>query len=273
MSDTVVEPDSQLVQASSNRLRRMVTKLIDVGLGTMSLLGGLAIWEAVGRIFDAPWLPPFSGVITALFNIATDEDLRLFSLLLDSLQNLLVGFAIALVAGLFVGALMGRYRLIHEALDPYVYALFVSPTMIFIPIFFAIFGIGGPTRITIIVIYGVFVIIINTATAVRDVDPSLVEMARSYGAKETAIFFGILVPASLPLVFAGVQLGMGRAVKGMINGELFLTLVGLGALSRRFGGRFEADSAMAVALVVLIIALVFNWIVRLLDNRMTHWTD
>jgi NitT/TauT family transport system permease protein len=252
-------------------MARVWQTILDRGLGTMSLLGGLVAWEAVGWIFGAAWLPPFSGVIRALIDLTLEG--RILVNLMNSLRSLFVGFSIALGGGLVVGALMGRYRYVYQALDPYVYALFVSPTMIFIPVFFAIFGLAGGTRIAIIVVYGIFVIIINTATALRTVDTSLIEMARSYGASERQLFLRVLIPASLPLVFAGIQLGMGRSVKGMINGEMFIALVGLGALSQRFGGRFEAESAMAIALVILLVALVFNMVVRMVDRRLTYWTE
>jgi NitT/TauT family transport system permease protein len=96
-------------------------------------------------------------------------------------------------------------------------------------------------------------------------------MAKSYGAREHDIVFRVIAPASLPLVFAGIQLGVGRAVKGMVNGELFIALVGLGALSRRYGGRFDAPTVYAIVLVLLALALVLNLIVRLLDRRFTRW--
>lgn len=267
----VVESGVRPLQPPASAFSRLIDAVVERGLGTVSLLGGLLAWEAAGWLFGAAWLPPFSDVLRALWDLITAGDI--VGNLTNSLKSLFVGFTIALVVGLFVGALMGRYRYVHLALDPYVYAIFVSPTLIFVPIFFAIFGLAGGTRIAIIVVYGLFVIIINTSTAIRTVDSSLIEMARSYGAKERQLFFGVLVPASLPLVFAGIQLGMGRAVKGMINGEMFIALVGLGALAQRFGGRFEAASAMAIALLVLIVALVFNLVVRALDRRFTFWTD
>jgi len=152
-----------------------------------------------------------------------------------------------------------------------VHALFVCPSIVFAPVFFAIFGLSDASRIAIIVVYAMFVIVINTATAIRTVDPSLVEMARSFGCGEHQIFARILLPASLPLVFAGIRLGMGRAVKGMINGEMLIAFVGLGALAQKYGAQFDAAKVFAIAMVVLMIGLVSNWLVQMLDNRLTRW--
>jgi NitT/TauT family transport system permease protein len=235
----------------------------------LALVAGAALWELLGWSLGLQWLPPFSKVMQALVQFVGSgvilANLRL------SLQGLIVGFSLSLVLGVSLGALMGRYRPVEKALDLYVHALFVCPSIVFAPIFFAIFGLSDASRIAIIVVYSMFVIVINTATAIRTVDPVLVEMARSFGCRETQIFRRILLPASLPLVFAGIRLGMGRAVKGMINGEMLIAFVGLGALAQRYGAQFDAAKVFAIAMVVLIIGLISNALVQMLDNRLTRW--
>jgi NitT/TauT family transport system permease protein len=254
------------------RLPRALRRSIhNSAIEALALLGGAVLWEALGWELELPWLPPFSKVMAALVQFVDSG--VILSNMVASLQGLVIGFTISLVIGLVVGAMMGRYRRVEKALDIYVYALFIAPSIVFAPIFFAIFGLSDAVRIAVIIVYTVFVIIINTATAVRTVDPALVEMARSFGCRERQIFFRILLPASLPLVFAGVRLGMGRAVKGMINGEMVIAFVGLGALAQRYGSQFEAAKVFAIAMVVLIIALVCNWIVQTVENRLTRWAD
>ena len=236
-----------------------------------ALLGGVLLWEALGWALAMPWLPPFSKVVEALNQFVQSG--VILGNVGTSLRGLAIGFGVSLVAGIFIGALMGRYRRVEKALDVYVNALLISPAMIFAPIFFAIFGLSDAVRIAVIIMYSVFVIIVNTATAIRTVDPALVEMASSFGANERQIFLRILLPASLPLVFAGIRLGIGRAVKGMINGEMLIAMVGLGALAQRYGSQFEASKVFAIALVVLIIALASNWVVQIVENRLTRWAD
>lgn len=236
-----------------------------------SLLLGLALWEALGWTLGLPWLPPFSRVLVALAQFV--ESGVILVNVGSSLQALAAGFGIALVVGLLVGALMGRYPQVEHFLDVYVYAMLISPSMVFAPIFFALFGLSDATRVAVIVMYALFVIIINTATGIRAVDPSLVEMARSFGASERQLLRSVLLPASLPIVFAGIRLGAGRAVKGMINGEMFIALVGLGALAQKYGSQFESSKVFALAMVVLIIALAANWIVEVLERKLTAWAD
>jgi NitT/TauT family transport system permease protein len=253
-------------------LPRMLRRpLRDYGLELAALLAGAGIWEILGRGLGLQWLPPFSQVMEALVQFIKSG--VILSNLRSSLSGLVLGFALSLVLGLVLGALMGRYRTIEKALDVYVHALFVCPSILFAPIFFAIFGLSDAARVAIIVVYSTFVIVINTATAVRTVDPSLVEMAYAFGCRERQIFTRILLPAALPLVFAGIRLGMGRAVKGMINGEMLIAFVGLGALAQKYGAQFDAAKVFAIAMVVLIIGLVTNTLVQLLDHRLTRWAD
>lgn len=235
------------------------------------LLAGALIWESLGWGLGLQWLPPFSQVISALVQFVADG--VILSNLQSSLSSLIIGFALSLVFGLLLGSLMGRYRTVEKAADIYVHALFVCPSILFAPIFFAIFGLSDAARIAIIFVYSTFVIVINTATAIRTVDPSLVEMAYSFGCRERQIFTRILLPASLPLVFAGIRLGMGRAVKGMINGEMLIAFVGLGAVAQKYGAQFDAAKVFAIAMVVLIIGFVSNAIVQTIENQLTRWAD
>lgn len=234
-----------------------------------SLLAGILLWELAGQVLGFPWLPPFSMVLTKLIELTAAGQIH--TNLINSMVNFAIGTALALAVGLPVGALMGRFKRVDQALSVYVYAFFVAPSIVFIPIFFALFGLARGSIVALVFTYTVFVVIINTKTAVSSVDRSLVEMARSYGASERTIFFRIVVPAALPLVFAGVQLGVGRGVKGMINGEMFIALVGLGALSQTFSGRFQAEGALAVALVILIVAVILNSLIRMTDVRVNRW--
>jgi len=266
VAKAAVKSSSAQTVDGTRLLRRLAR---DTAPEVFALLAGAALWEILGWSLGLQWLPPFSKVMEALAQFIGSG--VILANLGSSLRGLIVGFSLALIFGVILGSLMGRYRYVEKALDIYVHALFVCPSIVFAPIFFAIFGLSDASRIAIIVIYSMFVIVINTATAIRTVDPSLVEMARSFGCREAQIFRRILLPASLPLVFAGIRLGIGRAVKGMINGEMLIAFVGLGALAQRYGAQFDAAKVFAIAMVVLIIGLVSNALVQMLDNRLTRW--
>jgi NitT/TauT family transport system permease protein len=268
LAETAAKPSAAEKIGWPPFLRRFVG---DNAPEVLALLGGAVIWEALGWGLGLQWLPPFSSVMEALLQFVRSG--TILANIGSSLHGLVFGFGLSLVFGLIMGALMGRYRYVEKALDVYVYAFFVCPSIVFAPIFFAIFGLSDAARIAIIVVYSMFVIVINTATAIRTVDPSLVEMARSFGCREYQIFMRILVPGSLPLVFAGIRLGIGRAVKGMINGEMLIAFVGLGALAQRYGAQFDSAKVFAIAMVVLTIGLITNWLVQTLEQKFTSWVN
>ncbi len=237
----------------------------------VSLVVGVVGWEVLGQVFQAPWFPPFSQVAAALWEL-TAQGLILGNLV-ASLRSLFLGFALSVAIGVPVGALMGRYKKVEWALDTYVNALLISPSIVFAPIFFTIFGLSDLSRIAIVVLYAVFIIIQNTFTAFRTVDPVLIEMATSFGASERQILTRVMVPAALPLTMAGLRLGMGRSVKAMINGEMLIALVGLGALVERYGAAFDSAKVLAIVLVVIVVALIMAALVQWVDRRLTAWAD
>jgi ABC-type nitrate/sulfonate/bicarbonate transport system permease component len=247
--------------------------LTRLGLGAaptiLSLAGGAVLWEVIARLWNVPFLPPFSEVIVRLAEL-TGEGL-IFESLRNSLMNLAVGFGISLVFGVGIGLLMGAYRKIEMALDWWVYALDTAPGLVFAPIFFAIWGLGPEPIIAVIVMYAIFTIIVNTVAAIRGVPRSLVEMGRSYGASDRQLFWRIILPAATPLIMAGLRIGMGKAVKGMINGEMFIAAVGLGAVVINAGKRYDSAAILAILIVTIVVATVAVMLVQLIDRRLTSW--
>lgn len=238
-------------------------------VGPLSLLVGAVLWEITGRALDVSVFPPLSAVLVRLV-----EMLRvgtIYGFLASSLINLAIGFAVSLAIGLGVGALMGLYRRVDMALDIYVRAMLTAPSLVFAPIFFALFGLNRITIIGVIVLYSTFIIIINTSEAVKGAPRGLVEMARCYGANDRFVLRRVVLPAATPLIMAGVRLGAGRAVKGMINGEMFIAIVGLGGMVMTAGRNFDAETVLAVMTLVVIVAFGAVWLVERVDRRLTSW--
>ncbi|MBW6416903.1 ABC transporter permease [Celeribacter sp. PS-C1] len=235
--------------------------------------GGIALialfWEIAGRLLNQLWLPPFSKVVARLWDLLTDGTLAPH--ILSSLTVLVTGFAIALVFGLIIGTLMGLSSWVNAALDIYVNSFLFTPGLIFAPILFAIFGLSDATRVSVVVIYAMFIIIINTAAAVRHVDRPLLEMAASYGASRWTALVRIVMPDAFPLIIAGIRMGVGRAVKGMVNGEMFIALIGIGGQAAKFGKQFDFTSVWAISVFIMVIAVIINQSVSRIEQRLTRW--
>jgi NitT/TauT family transport system permease protein len=235
----------------------------------LSILSLAILWEVAGRMLDSVLIPPLSQIGAAWWRLLASG--KLLSNLTMSLATLIAGFFLAVLFGVVIGLLMGRFRAVEHFLDLYVNALMSAPTTAFVPVLILWFGLGMESRIAVVFLFAVFVIIINTMTGVKQVDSVFVEMARSFGAKEKEIFFKIILPAAMPAIMAGVRLGMGRAVKGMVTAEMLLTLTGIGAMIMQYGSAFATDSLFAVILTILIIAMITMKLVQWLDQRLTGW--
>jgi NitT/TauT family transport system permease protein len=235
----------------------------------LSIVSLAILWETVGRAMDSTLIPPLTQIGAAWWKLLSSG--KLLANLSMSLTTLVIGFCLAAFIGVVLGLLMGRFRAIEHFLDLYVNALMSAPTTAFVPVLILWFGLGMESRIAVVFLFAIFVIIINTMTGVKQVDTVLVEMARSFGAREREIFLKIMLPAALPAIMAGLRLGMGRAVKGMVTGEMLLTLTGIGAMIMQYGSSFATDSLFAVILTILMVALMAMKAVQWIDRRLTGW--
>ncbi len=238
-------------------------------LRLISLLTLGAIWEIAGRSGNAHLLPPLSKVITAWIALLVSGEL--FRALAISFQALAWGFLLSVLLGVPLGLLMGRYRRLDSFLELYMTALLAVPMISFIPFLVIAFGLGLQSRVWIVFLFAFVIIAINTAAGVRNVDPTLTEMARSFGARESELFVKVILPAALPMIMAGIRLGMGRAVLGMVTGEMILAAVGFGAMLMTFSASFNSSALFATLLTIVLLAVALLALIQYLDRRLTPW--
>jgi NitT/TauT family transport system permease protein len=227
------------------------------------------IWELSGRLFHYAFLPPLSKVLIAGYELTTTG--QILGNLLVSIVSLIAGYGLAACLGVLVGTLMGRFRKVEYFLDIYLSVFLASPSLIYAPVLFALFGVSRLTQTAIVFMSSFFVVVANTMTAIRSVDSALLEMGRSFGATKRQLFWKILLPSSLPMIMAGLRLGMARAFKGMISGEMYIALIGLGALLRLYGSRFQADRVLAILLIVVALAVFAMGLIEILDRYLNRW--
>jgi NitT/TauT family transport system permease protein len=239
------------------------------GTNALSILSLAVLWEVAGRALDSALIPPLSQIGAAWWKLLSSG--KLLANLTTSLTTLAAGFVLAVLIGIVVGVLMGRFRAVEHFLDLYVNALMSAPPTAFVPVLILWFGLGVQSRIAVVFLFAVFVIIINTMTGVKQVDRVFVEMARSFGAREREVFFKIILPAAMPAIMAGVRLGMGRSVKGMVTAEMLLTLTGIGGMIMQYGSSFATDSLFAVILTILMVAMITMKVVQWVDRWLTGW--
>ncbi|MEQ8444408.1 MAG: ABC transporter permease subunit [Pelagibacterium sp.] len=236
----------------------------------LTLIGLALVWEIAGQMANILTLPPLSSVFQAFGRLWARGELT--APLLDSTLALLVGLAISLSVGSLVGIGIGLSRTIDVAMSPYVKAGLSAPMIAFVPVFMMLFGIGPETRIATVIAFSVFIVATNAATAVRSVDPALVEMARSFGAKGWPLLRDLQLPSGAPYFVAGLKLGVARGVKGLINGEVLIAIIGLGGLVKKYGTVFSMDQLYAVILLIVLYAAIAVGLVSLFGKLVLRGT-
>jgi NitT/TauT family transport system permease protein len=183
----------------------------------------------------------------------------------------MIGFALAVAVGLAVGMAMGLSRLARYAFNIYVDVLLFIPPVVVTPVFFAIFGLSNSAVLAVIFIFAAPIIASTTKAALLNVDHDLVDAAASFGANRVQKALLVVFRAALPMIFTGLHLGIGRAVKGMIIGQLILAVVGIGAYEARFEQAFDSAGLWSIAVIVVIVAIVFSWLVHFADRLVNAW--
>jgi NitT/TauT family transport system permease protein len=223
------------------------------------------VWQVAGMTFGAGWLPPLSAVLVSVAGMAMRGEL--VGPLSASLASLAIGYPAAVVAGVLVGAALARSEVVRHLFDVYFDALMASPTLIYVPVLFALFGVSRASQVAVVFAYAFFVIAGMTELGIRDTDRRLTDMARAFGASERQVFWSVCLPAAMPAVLTGVRLGAARAVKGMVVGEIVIALTGLGAVLKASGGRFDITGVLSILLVILAVSVSCNTVVRALERH------
>jgi NitT/TauT family transport system permease protein len=235
-----------------------------------SLLFWAAIWEAVGQAHITILIPPLSHVLVRLVEIVpTETFLNAFGI---TARAYLAGVAIAIVVGVPVGVLMGRSGSLDRLLLPWV-SLFVSaPLTALVPVIMALFGFGETTIVLTVVLFAIWIIILDSRAGSRGISPSLIEMAASYGATRWQAFTKVYLLAALPEILAGVRLGLVRAVKGVIIGQLLVSVIGFGYLFEIYSSNFLMEHMWALLLVLFLFAYLVDIGIGELERRVDYYS-
>jgi NitT/TauT family transport system permease protein len=188
-----------------------------------------------------------------------------------SLQSLALGFGAAIVIGVPLGLVMGVARGFGRVARVYIDLLIALPTAALIPLVILSFGISIASSAVIVFVFSAPFITMNAYGGVRDTRPRLVEMARSYGASRLQLFARVVLPSALPMILAGMRLGLSRAFLGLIVAELLLSPFGLGRLIMNSRSMFEHDKMFATVAWTLILSGVALALLSKLEGRLLRW--
>ncbi len=228
-------------------------------------------WELYARWLAEPvLLPTPSAVATAFTDITIGGPL--IGAMLESMRLLLLGFLAALVMGILLGLLVGRYTVADRTLSPYFNGLYALPVVALVPLVLVWFGFGLTGRVIVVYLAAFFPILINTYTGVRETPPELLEVAQSFGVdSEIGLLRRVVIPATVPFMMAGIRLGIGRAVVGMAIAEVYLRLGGIGSLIAGYGAVFQTNYLIAAILPLPLLGIGLTKLFARIEKHFQYW--
>jgi NitT/TauT family transport system permease protein len=262
-------------QASDRRSRRtrkeVWSALRPVVLGMSCLLLLIALWQvAVNSHWVKPlFLPGPSKVVHALGTLFSQGEV--WSNLGVSGEEFAIGLGISVGLGAVLGLLTGWYKAADEFLKPLVIGINSMPQVAVVPVLILIFGIGMTPKIVVVVLSCTTVILMNTAAGVGNVDWQLRRLARSFGASDLQIIRTVVLPTLVPFFMTGLRISIGRAMIGVVVGEIFASKAGIGNVLISASNSFNMPVMYATVAIITFLGIALTQVAALLERRMQRW--
>jgi NitT/TauT family transport system permease protein len=239
---------------------------------TVSVVGGLLLWEVISRfvIANALFLAAPSQIAVAIFHLARSG--QLWHHIAVSGAEFALGYVIACVLGIALGLAMASSPPFKQAAQPWVSGLYATPTIALAPLFILWFGIGIWSKVIVVITLVLFPVTINTEAGLRTTSERLIEMLRSFGATKRQIFFKVSLPSAVPFILAGLKLGIGRGLIGVVVAELFGSRAGLGNLISQSADAFNMPELFAGVVILAFAGIVMTAGFSKLEQRLVPWT-
>jgi NitT/TauT family transport system permease protein len=241
-------------------------------VGVVSIVAGLALWEFLSRVVIANslFLAAPTEIFAAIYRLAVTG--QLWPHVAISAAEFAVGYVFASLLGIAVGFAMASSEVAKKALQPWISGLYATPTIALAPLFILWLGIGIWSKVVVVIFLVLFPVTINTEAGLRTTSPRLIEMLRSFGATPRQIFFKLSLPSAMPFILAGLKLGIGRGLIGVVVAELFGSRAGLGRLISQSADAFNMPELFAGVIVLAVAGIVmtagFTWF----ERALVPWT-
>jgi ABC-type nitrate/sulfonate/bicarbonate transport system permease component len=235
----------------------------------ISIVCLLALWEIFGRDINPVFGSYPSAIAIAFWELLSTGQLT--SALYDSLRSFLLGYGLAIVIGVPVGLVIGRFRTAEAAFGIYITAGYAMPLVALVPLLILWLGLGFAVKVAVVFLMSLFPICINTWLGVVAVPKTLIEVGKSFVAPDLVILRRIILPATLPYIMAGIRLAVGRAVVGMVIAEFFTTISGLGAVIINSANNFDTATMFVPIIILMVMAIGLNWLIGFVERKVAPW--
>lgn len=240
--------------------------------GTLSVVGGIVFWELVSRylVANTLFLAAPSQIALAIYRLGVTGEL--WHHIGISAAEFVLGYVIASIVGIALGLAMASSDSTKQALQPWIAGLYATPTIALAPLFILWLGIGIWSKVLVVIFLVLFPVTINTESGLRTTSDRLIEMLRSFGASKHQIFLKVSLPSAVPFILAGLKIGIGRGLIGVVVAELFGSRAGLGRLISQSADAFNMPELFAGVVILAIAGIVmtagFGW----LEKQLVPWT-
>jgi NitT/TauT family transport system permease protein len=242
-----------------------------VPYGAIGVTVFVVVWETVCR--SGAVSPIFLSAPTAILRAAGEMAAsgELGEHLRTSGAEFTLGFLLAAATGVPLGLLAGWYWRLQALLDPFLTAFYATPRIALLPLIILWVGLGLVSKVLVVFLGAFFPICLSTIAGARTVDPRHVRIARAFRASEIRLFRTILLPSCVPFILAGLRLGVGRALVGVVVAELYAGTAGIGYLIAVAGATFRTERVFVGVLVLMAFGLLANAALARLEARVERW--
>jgi len=241
-------------------------------LGGVSVALFLIVWELVGNVFQ--WINPMFMSAPSLIFKAAFEMFRsgeIYHDLYVSGIEFLGGYFLAAAVAIPFGIMVGWYKRMSYVFDPFVNAMNATPRVALLPLVIIWLGIGILSKVGIIFLGAVFSILINTRDGVKTTPANLLNAARSFGASEWMVFKTVVIPSTIPFILTGLRLAVGRALVGVLVGELYAATAGIGFMITVAGATFQTDKVFVGVGIFALSGMIGMELLTKLERRFDQW--
>ena len=238
---------------------------------SIAIVAFLALWEIAPRVglVDEVFLPPFSTVIEAFFDLVQSGEL--WQHVSASLSRALIGFFVAVVIAIPLGIAIAWYRPVSDFLNPILELFRNTAALALLPVFILILGIGEESKIALVIYACTFPILLNTISGVRTVDPLLIKSASSLGLSPVRLFQKVVLPAAVPTIFTGIRMAAASSILVLIAAEMVGAKAGLGYLITASQFNFQIPNMYAGIVAISVLGLSLNAVLVLIERRLSRW--
>lgn len=254
----------------TNRVAFLEQK-VPVYASVLGVAGLIVVWEIVARlgIVSPLFLPAPSVILTNGWDMLINGEL--VDNLLASLYRIVVGYALGSIFGIVIGLLLGFSRWADAIGTPVVYSIYPIPKIALLPLFILWLGIGELSKVTIIALGVFFPVVINTYSGVKNVDQMLIKAAVTFGSNHLNVIRKVILPGSLPMIFAGLKLAAGTSLLLLVAAEMIAAQKGIGSMVLHYGNLMITSKLMVGVLILSLLGLTFNRTLQWIEKKLLPW--